>query len=294
MATCTHRLDPDLRLQVDRLVPLVRRYARGPCGVALGGAHAKGVADGDSDLDLYVFADAIEPGDTRAALTWAWDAAVRDVVCWGGDEAFNEAGTDFYLGALKVECWLRNCASIERSLAEARQGLVRRHLVTWTTTGFYNHCCLADLAHMVVVHDPSGVLNVWQRGLGRYPEPLRRAIIGEHLDAARFWPAIFHYRSAIERLDVIYTTGIVQQVVHNLVQVLFAANRTYFAGDKKLAAALDRLPTVPVGFAARVNQLLYPGAPATLDRLRQQQAELQSMLAEVEAVVSATAAASPP
>ena len=34
------------------LVPLLRSFCTGDAGIALGGAHAKGAADPESDLDL--------------------------------------------------------------------------------------------------------------------------------------------------------------------------------------------------------------------------------------------------
>ena len=91
--------------------------------------------------------------------------------------------------------------------------------------------------------------------------------------------------SAVERCDTIYTTGIVQQVVHNLIQVVFARNRTYFPGDKKLGAAIEHLAVKPERMAERIEALLLPGSRPDRSVLRQQRAELCALLDEIERLV---------
>ena len=76
-----------------------------------------------------------------------------------------------------------------------------------------------------------------------------------------------------------------QQTLHNLVQVLFAVNEVYFPGDKKIDGAMARLERLPDDFAARMRSLIWPGGAASVDVLKQQQAELQALLAETEALV---------
>ncbi len=278
-------LDEKIMVIVDGLRPLLREFACGEYGLAVGGAHAKGMADEESDLDLYVFAGSVLSNSDRTRLTMEWSPEIRDVVAWGATAPFEQAGTDFYLRDLKIECWLRNITLIERAIGECVQGIVKREFVTWTTTGFYNHCCLSDLNNMIPVEDPQGLLKRWKDGIRNYPPKLRDTIIKRHLDAARFWPDNFHYHSAIERQDVIYTSGIVQQVVHNLIQVLFAANQVYFPGDKRLSEAISHLNHVPDCFSERIRQLFWPGVCAGVDVLRSQQRELQDLLREVENIV---------
>jgi hypothetical protein len=295
-------LDASTGVAVEALLPLLQRFVRGEYGIAVGGAHAKGTADAESDLDLYVFTEAVLPDDERTELATRFSGDVRDVVSWNyrtpDTEAdkehgasshsapFEQAGTDFWLKDLKVECWLRNRALMDRAISECVEGIVRRDLVTWTTTGFYNHCCLSDLKAMIVVDDPNGMLAHWKEQIRVYPPKLREAIVAQHLGAAQFWPFNFHYRSAIERRDVIYTTGIVQQVVHNLIQALFAVNEVYFPGDKKLAEAIAHLSETPHAFAERVESLLCPAQEASVEALRAQQRSLQALLKEVEAIAA--------
>ena len=269
---------------VAELLPLVRQFARGEYAIALGGAHAKGTADSESDLDLYLFANSVLPTDERTRMTVAFSPEVTGAYSWQDDLPFSDTGTDFYFRGMRVEVWLRNAERIERTIAECLDGVLKRDLVTWTTTGFYNHCALSDVKVMVPLEDPFGIIARWKSQVGGYPRKLRDAIIAQHLPAARFWPDNFHYKSAVERVDVIYATGIVQQVMHNLLQVLFALNESYFPGDKNLGVALDHLPRQPAEVRRKVESLLWPAAPATRETLRAQAEALRSLLEDVKSM----------
>jgi hypothetical protein len=270
---------------VEELLPLLRQFVQGDYGIALGGAHAKGAADAESDLDFYVFARRILPGDARQRLCREFALPLNTVTGWGVHEPFVQAGTDFYLNGLKVECWFRNIDHLAAIIEDCQAGIVKRDFVTWTVTGFYNHCALSDLSQMIPVDDPAGILAGWQAAVRDYPPLLRMNIIATHMPAAKFWRGNFHYHSAVRRGDVIYVMSIVHQVIHNLIQVVFALNKTYFPGDKKLQAALDKLTVKPADFGGRIGRLMLPqdGTPETLTR---QQHDLEALVDEVEALVS--------
>ncbi len=279
-------MQPSAMVLVEELIPLLRRLVIGEYGIALGGAHAKGVDDAESDLDIYIFTKDALNNTERARQATAFSSDITQLICWGQENPFEQCGTDFYYKGTKVECWMRASAIINRAIADCREGIITRDYVTWTTTGFYNHVALSDLRVMKSVDDPTCLLARWQTAIAEYPPKLREAIIKQHLPAARYWPSNFHYTSAVERQDIIYTTGIVAQVAHNLIQVLFALNRAYFPGDKKLANALAHLERTPRDCAKRINRLLWPGEPLSVELLRAQQAELQALLREVEELVA--------
>jgi hypothetical protein len=235
---------------------------------------------------LYVFTGNAHKNTERSRLATLFSPEITNLISWGPDDPFVQRGTDFYFRGRKVECWLRNREFIDRAISACREGIVTRELVTWTTTGFYNHCALSDIKVMLPVADQAGILARWQIEIAVYPPKLQAAIIGTHLAAARFWPHNFHYTSAVDRQDGIYTTGIVQQVVHNLIQVLFAVNQTYFPGDKKLASAIGHLARTPDHCVARICRLLLPEEPVSVTLLRNQQTELQQLLKDVEALAA--------
>lgn len=276
---------------VEQLLPLLRRFCApggSEYGIALGGAHAKGVADAESDLDLYLFARKVLSAAERSQLCEQFDGIDR-ISGWGEASPFVQGGTDFYYRGLKVECWLRNSDYVANIIAECQQGIVRHSLVTWTVMGFYNYCTLSDLHHMQPIDDPAGLLARWQAEVAEYPALLRQAIITSCLRAAQFWPDNFHYRTAVARADTIYVTGIVQQVVHHLIQVVFALNCVYFPGDKKLAAAIAHLPIQPERFAERIQWLLRPDLPSNSQGYEQQRQELLCLTRQVQELAQSDA-----
>ena len=278
-------LDSKTHAIVDELLPLIRSFTSCEYGIAVGGAHAKGVADSESDLDIYLFTRGALKNSERESLTVRYSSKISDIVTWGNEEPFDQGGSDFYFDKTKIECWLRNSDNISNSVSECKEGIVKQELVRWTTTGFYNHCCLSDLKHMIPIEDPCEILLKWQTDIREYPPKLREAIIQKHLSGARFWPNNFHYKSAVERQDIVYTTGIIQQVIHNLIQVLFAVNRAYFPGDKKLEQALGKLDILPERFIERMITLIFPAEKASVETLRAQQHNLQQLLKDVEIIV---------
>ncbi len=267
---------------VSELLPLLRHWCIGPYGIALGGSYAKGRSDAFSDVDMYLFAHRVIPALQRADDVLQTLGATSEPASWGHDDPFFQGGTDFSYQGGRVECWLRNTEQVESTIAACAGGDIRREYVPWAVMGFFNHVTLADVHTMRIVEDPHGMLQRWKERVSIYPEALREAILRRFMPAAAFWPDNFHYRSAIERVDVIYTSAIVQQVLHALVQVIFALNREYFPGEKKLAHALNKLPMQPEAFTARLESLLCPGSNPGVAQLREQQRELAALVTDVE------------
>lgn len=269
------------------LLPVLREMCLGEYGIALGGSHAKGRSDAHSDVDVYLFAERVLPAEKRRERVVRALGEATAAFSWGADEPFVQGGTDFRHGGIPVECWLRNAREVERTLEACRAGEIRREYAVWAVMGFFDHVVLADVQGMRIVEDPHGMLARWKEAVRTYPEPLRRAILRRFMAEAAFWPENFHYASAVERGDLLYVSGIVQQVVHALVQVLFALNREYFPGEKGLAPVLERLPITPPDFASRLQSVLCAGSTPVVAELREQRRELGGLVAEVQRLVAA-------
>jgi hypothetical protein len=273
------------------LMPLLRRLCAGEYGIAVGGSRVKGIGDDQSDVDIYLFMAETFPADQRRAWTEAALGPAAQVVSWDRAAPFVEGGTDFSYGGHKVETWLRGVRAVEATLAACQAGQIRRDCIAWTVMGFYNYVVLSDIHGMQVVEDPYGILARWKAQIATYPRPLREAIVGRYLHEAQFWPENFHYLSAVERADIIYTAGIVQQVLYALIQVLFALNEVYFPGEKKLAVTLEKLKVKPPAFARRVQELMYPGQSPNVEHLRAQRTALSALVSEVVRLAGAVAIA---
>jgi predicted nucleotidyltransferase len=270
---------------VNDVIPSLRQFCVGEYGIAVGGSYAKGVSDEQSDVDIYLFANQILPRDQRSTLMKHRLNSASQIISWGDDALFVEGGTDFWYAGRKVECWLRNMQRIEKTLQMCLNGQIDRGYVVWTVMGFYNYVALSDIHVMQIIEDPNGILGGWKDRLDEYPAALRKAIIGRYLAEVQFWPENFHYLSAIERGDILYTTGIVQQVVYAMIQVVFALNRVYFPGEKKVGMALEKLALQPGEFNQRIRELVYPGDIGSITYLRAQQEALSRLANDVKLLV---------
>ncbi|HEY7766886.1 DUF4037 domain-containing protein [Longimicrobium sp.] len=265
------------------LLPMLRTWVAGEYGIAIGGSYAKGSGDSLSDVDIYLFANEVLPAARRDEAVVAELGVEARPESWGADDPFVQGGTDFWHVGQRVECWLRSTREVDRTLRACVGGEVGREYVVWTVMGFLSYTALADVHSMMVVDDPHGVLARWKAAVATYPEALRQNILDRFMPEAAFWPENFHYRTAVQRGDVIYTSAIVQQVLQALIQVVFALNRSYFPGEKRLAHAMEKLSVQPSGFARRVQELLMPPS-VDVAGLETQRRGVADLVAEMRAL----------
>jgi len=248
-------------LEVARAV--AQRYAELPEveAVALGGSRATGVADGRSDVDLYVYA---RSAPSRAA---------REAVARSRSERPQLFGDAFEPGdewvereaLLHVDVMFREVAWIE---AELDRVLVRHEArVGWTT------CLWHNVRTCTPLFDRAGWLEgLRARAAAPYPEALRRAIVAKNLPLLR--RSLSSYQHQLEKArargDAVAVNHRVAAFLASAFDVLFALNRVPNPGEKRLLeAALRDCPVRPFGFEEDVGELLAGGADvaATADSL---------------------------
>jgi len=261
------------------LVPLLQPLLGGAYAVGVGGSRAKGSSDEHSDLDLYLFAENLAGEEKiRAALSGV--AELGRVEIGGDPETLWGRNIDFRVNGGLVEVTVRSVAHIERIIADCSAGRLVAEPMVWTPGGFfYHHAALADIASLRPLADPHGLIARWQERLATYPPALRKAVIARHLPRASFWLENPHYRSAIARADSPYTQSIVMNTIHDLMQVLYAVNERYYAGDKRLLSQAAALPVRPADLVEQVAWLVLPGSAATPELLERQRLALADLVA---------------
>lgn len=272
----------DISGAIAELVPLLQRFVTGRYALALGGSLAKAKGDSLSDLDLYLFADELASVEARRNLIVQKTGA--DAGIWVGAAdltGIGGSGTDFTYGRWRVETLARGIAVVEKVIGDCQAGRYEAWLSCWNPWGFYSHVLLSDIATAQPLADAQNILGVWQERLRVYPAPLKAAIMKRHLAAARFWPGNFHYATAVQRGDFLYTQGIAGQVTHHLLQVLYALNEKYYPGDKKNLLDVAKFALCPPGFAEELRTLLAPVVPRTA---QEQQNRLRRMVEAVGAL----------
>lgn len=274
-------MDQALQKKSDDLVKLIRQTTTGRCAIALAGAHAKGAADAASDIDFFVYADGAKPYAERLAIirnaaddgTEPWLDPDFASTPWGGSMDFTYQGTP-------VEITARTVGQTQKNVNDALNGRFAIIPATWTSNGYYTFIYLCELSFVKPVYDPDGLLEEWQKQTRPYPEKLRESIVETFMGRASTWLYNFHYDSAIRREDLLFCAPIVQHTVLDMVQVIFALNRVYFTGDKKLEKMLRGMEYCPQALLEQLEFLLTTPRDRTM--LEKQRTILRGIYRELE------------
>ncbi|MCL2361070.1 MAG: DUF4037 domain-containing protein [Defluviitaleaceae bacterium] len=266
---------------INEIIEMYKKMSIGPCAIALAGAHAKGVSDEHSDLDYYLLVDEVLPYEELQALLLTvadkdapWYITPDfDMTVYGGVIDFRYKGTP-------VETTVHTVARVKQRVEESLEGRFEIFPEIWTIGGYYTYVYLSELDFIKPIWDPDGVLAAYKEQIKVYPEKLRKSIIECFMDRAGIWLDNFHYESAIARKDFIYTGPIVIQTVLNMAQVIFAINKVYFTGDKKIGAALEKLPYCPALLLENLESLF--SAPADVEILQKQRLILRQVRDELQ------------
>lgn len=275
-------MDQQTQEKIDAIIEILKQTTTGRCAIALAGAHAKGVADPSSDIDLYLFADGAKPYPERKAIitaaadagTTPWIDESLDATPWGGSMDFTYQGTP-------VEVTARTIEKMDAGVKDCLDGVFSIIPATWTSNGYYTYIYLCEASFMKPVYDPDGVIKRYNEQARVYPRKLKEAIIREFMGRADTWLENFHYESAIRRADLMFIAPILVHTVMDFVQVIFAVNETYFTGDKKLEKVLSTLPYCPSALLQNVEFLL--SVPRDVDALLRQRELLRAVRADLSA-----------
>jgi hypothetical protein len=232
----------------------------GIVGVSLGGSAAAGLADDTSDLDLHVYwrGDLAPPAERAARLAQFADAGSVEVniLTWGLEDHARVGGRLIELIYVHLDD-LR--AEIDRAYSE---GLI---------TEGYTTARLYYLAGGRLLHDTAGKLTgLRDRLLAEYPESTRKLLLQHQPELLRYF--LWHLRQAQQRGDLLFVQHrryALQSMFYNL---LFALNRRYHPGEKRLLIHGERCARRPAQLSARWAESTRlaaddPALPALFDGL---------------------------
>lgn len=249
-------IEPCIQDKVKRIIEILKTTVDGDCALALAGAHAKGMADKNSDIDIFLFTDKPKSFEERSKVikkfsdagTTPWISDTFDNP-WGGSMDFSFEGTP-------VEVVVRLIPQMDKRLNECLNGHFEIIPQTWTSNGYYTFTYLCELSFIIPIWDPNHLIENYQKKIIPYPSKLKKSIIDRFFARANTWINNFHYQSAIKRKDVLFTSPIVIHTVLDIIQIIFALNEEYYTGDKKLEIALDKLSYCPKELLENIEFLL--------------------------------------
>lgn len=269
---------------VEELVKILRSVANGRVSVALAGSCAKNMSDDDSDIDIYMLVDDLKPYDEiYAIISAAADEGYPIYICDVLDLAPYGGAINFYYRKIPIEVTIQLFSKVTQKADNCINGIFEIVPQTWTSNGYYTFICLSELYFNKPVWESDDFIKNYKEKLEQYPEKLRKSIISVFFGRACTWINNFHYESAIKRSDYLFTSPIVLHTVLDMIQVIFALNRAYFTGDKRLTSVLSSLPYCPAALIENLPFLLQASTDQThlqkqYDILKEINSELRSRI----------------
>jgi predicted nucleotidyltransferase len=251
------------RSLLERLVDKLSRTA-GVSAIVLGGSYASGTHHEASDIDIGVYYSESKPFSIADIQRIAEEVSVSRTATvtgfyeWG---AWVNGGAWLHTPHGKVDFLYRNLEQVQRTIAEAQEGITHHDYDQQPTHGFY-----------IPLYDPEGVIAKLKGSVEVYPPKLKQRVIADSLWAAEF--TLLHARGFAAQGDIYNTVGCLTRVTSNNTQALFALNERYFIRDKQVLETVATFPILPSSYIPQINKLLAnPGS--TVEALTKTVADLE-------------------
>ncbi|WP_380158992.1 nucleotidyltransferase domain-containing protein [Kineococcus sp. R86509] len=249
----------------------------GVVGVTLGGSRARGEHTPDSDVDLGVHYR--PPLDVAALQRLAdeFSQTPTGVTEPGGWGVWVDGGAWLRVDGTAVDWIYRDVDRVARSCRDAVAGRYDWHFQVGHPLGFPGTTYAGELAHGVLLADPTGELAALKETVAAFPPALRTAV-AQRLDEAEF--LLGGVAKAVPRGDAAYVAAILFRVLLLCAHALHADAGRYVLNEKGALAATGRLPRAPEGFARRAQSVFSEGG-----ELARRVGSARELLQETVAVV---------
>lgn len=259
---CTFPFPSIIQSIFEEFIPICKQLAGDQrYAISVGGSLGKGAWDSRSDIDFRLFTD--------CKLLWPDQRPELWVDYFAAIERWKKRGINI------DGIWPRTVGEIDAALDSWLKGEIKPVDLVWTIWGYH---ILTDINNQVIIEDPYNIIGAWKERLSVYPPALKQAIIDKCLASLRYWRSDYHYAHKVERGDVVFLAGMTSKLVHEIIQILFALNETYFVGDGSNLTFVEKFKILPVGFSTRVHDILYPQAS---DAMTSQYAALITLIDDV-------------
>jgi hypothetical protein len=271
---------PNIPLRKQELLDgIVSRLSKivGMAAIVLGGSYASGTQHEKSDLDIGLYYFESRPFSIEEVRCIAevisvdGNPTVTGFYEWG---AWVNGGAWIHTEQGKVDFLYRNIDQVQRTIDEARKGIVHHDYDQQPTNGFYSVIYLAEIQICKPLYDPGMLIASLKNQVEIYPPKLKRKIIADSLWGAEF--TLLHARGFAVQGDVYNTVGCLIRATANLTQALFALNERYFISDKMAIDAISTFQILPPGTIEKINEIL--ASPGSTDQ------ELIKAVSEIEQV----------
>lgn len=209
--------------------------------IVLGGSRARGTHSSESDIDIGIYYDkaTLDLVSLNKAAQLIDDEHRDNLVVPPGEWGkWVNGGGWLVINGYHVDFILRDADRVKNVIAECQQGDISAHYQTGHPHAYMNVMYMGELAVCKVLWDKEGNISTLKQVAEKYPQKLKRAIIGFFAFEAEF--SLMFAESNAEKNDVYYVTAHIVRVISALNQVLFAVNEEYCLNEKKAVGWIQR------------------------------------------------------
>ncbi|MBP1756001.1 MAG: hypothetical protein H6Q59_2399 [Firmicutes bacterium] len=207
--------------------------------IVLGGSHATGTANKDSDIDIGIYYDATS-FDTSLFSQKAVlldDEHRKDLITnpgvWG---PWINGGGWLRIDGVPVDILFRDSGKVINVIDNCINGIITIDYQCGHPFGFVNSIYMGEVAYCKILSSNNNIISKQKERVVRLPNSYRKAAIEKFL-----WECEFSQqcgRKAIGKGDVLYAAGSLFRSVVSLLHVLYAINGMYMINEK---GSLNRL-----------------------------------------------------
>lgn len=215
--------------------------------VALAGSRTSPFADSQSDLDLYVYADAIVPTSLRAEIVRNARRAEIGNSFWEPGDEWIDADS-----GISIDVMFRTTRWIQDRL----DSVLQRH----EASVGYSTCFWYNVRNSRALFDRSGWFKELQEKASQpYPEALQRAIVAKNYPILRSNLSSYlrQIELAVQRHDPVSLNHRAAAMLASYFDIVFAVNAQPHPGEKRLIELARALClNLPSGMAEQVTAFL--------------------------------------
>lgn len=229
----------------------------GIAAIVLGGSHAAGYANEQSDLDIGLYYFEKTPFDIEhirdIANRFSKDGLplVTGYYEWG---PWVNGGAWIHTAIGKVDFIYRNIDQVQQTITDALNGSWHHHFDQQPPYGFRSVIYLGETQVCKPLFDPVNVIQQLKAQVTPYPAKLKATILSDCLWLSEF--TFMQCYAFANVADTYNTLGCFTRIAHYLTHALFAINEAYPLGDKRAMQHIAAFKQAPLHMTTRLNNIL--------------------------------------
>ena len=234
-------------------------HVAGIDAIVLGGSHATGTANKNSDIDIGIYYDetSFDLITFRHLAATLDDQHQNDIITEPGEWGpWINGGGWLTINGIAVDLLFRNTKKVISVIDACIDGKITIDYQCGHPFGFVNSIYMGELAYCKILCNKNNLILDQKKRLDPFPRSYQKAVIERFL-----WECEFSMQcgsKAISKGDVLYAAGSIFRCAISLLQVLYAINEMYMLNEKGCLQRLlqQKAAYLPINFAKDIKAAL--------------------------------------